>query len=81
MLIILDGQGADEILAGYHYFFGFYFKDLLKQLKASRPDQEVLDYLKLPGIYRLKAWLIFFCRLLCVKEPWLNRKAICLILL
>ena len=29
VVVTLDGQGADEELAGYHYFFGFYFKDLL----------------------------------------------------
>ena len=23
--VTLDGQGADEQLGGYHYFFGFYF--------------------------------------------------------
>lgn len=56
VVVILDGQGADEILAGYHYFFGFYFKDLLKQLKASRLIREVLDYLKLHrSIYGLKS--------------------------
>jgi asparagine synthase (glutamine-hydrolysing) len=27
VVVTLDGQGADEELAGYHYFFGFYFKD------------------------------------------------------
>ena len=27
--ILLDGQGADELLAGYHYFFGNYFQELL----------------------------------------------------
>ena len=25
--VTLDGQGADELLAGYHYFFGYFFKD------------------------------------------------------
>ena len=30
-VVTLDGQGADEELAGYHYFFGFYFKDLFKK--------------------------------------------------
>jgi asparagine synthase (glutamine-hydrolysing) len=27
--VTIDGQGADEQLAGYHYFFGSYFKELL----------------------------------------------------
>jgi len=33
VVVTLDGQGADEELAGYHYFFGFYFKDLLTHFK------------------------------------------------
>ena len=32
-VVMLDGQGADEQLAGYHYFFGFYFKELAKTVK------------------------------------------------
>ncbi|WP_406657741.1 asparagine synthase (glutamine-hydrolyzing) [Methanolobus sp. ZRKC2] len=31
MKVLLDGQGADEILAGYHYFHGYYYYELLKQ--------------------------------------------------
>ncbi|MEQ1744326.1 MAG: asparagine synthase (glutamine-hydrolyzing) [Saprospiraceae bacterium] len=30
VVVTLDGQGADEALAGYHYFFGFHFKNLLR---------------------------------------------------
>ncbi len=26
--VLLDGQGADEILAGYHYYYNTYFKEL-----------------------------------------------------
>ncbi|AFV22880.1 putative asparagine synthetase, glutamine-hydrolyzing [Methanolobus psychrophilus R15] len=28
--VLLDGQGADEVLAGYHYFHGYYYYELLK---------------------------------------------------
>jgi len=31
--VTLDGQGADEQLAGYHYFFGSYYVELLKKLR------------------------------------------------
>lgn len=39
--VTLDGQGADEQLAGYHYFFGFYFKDLLMQLRILKFLKEI----------------------------------------
>lgn len=44
--VILNGQGADEVLAGYHYFFGFYFKQLLNELKWLRLGSEAIHYLR-----------------------------------
>jgi asparagine synthase (glutamine-hydrolysing) len=44
VVVTIDGQGADEQLAGYHYFFGFYFKDLLKRGKFFRLLKEMVTY-------------------------------------
>ncbi len=44
--VLLDGQGADEQLGGYHYFFGFYYKELLKQLKWLLLLKEIYAYKK-----------------------------------
>lgn len=44
VVVTLDGQGADEVLAGYHYFFGFYFKDLMKQLRLLKLFGEARNY-------------------------------------
>lgn len=46
VVVTIDGQGADEALAGYHYFFGFYFKELLKQAKLKRFFKEISQYWK-----------------------------------
>jgi asparagine synthase (glutamine-hydrolysing) len=46
VVVTLDGQGADEILAGYHYFYGFYFKELLKRFRLFRLISEIYYYLK-----------------------------------
>jgi asparagine synthase (glutamine-hydrolysing) len=46
VVVTLDGQGADEQFAGYHYFFGFYFKDLMLDLKWSLLMSEISSYLK-----------------------------------
>ncbi len=43
--VTLDGQGADELLAGYHYFFGSYFKELLYNFKFLTLFSEVFCYL------------------------------------
>jgi len=45
VVVTLDGQGADEELAGYHYFYGFYFKDLLKRLKIWHLLKEIYYYM------------------------------------
>lgn len=42
--VTLDGQGADEMLGGYHYFFGFFFKQLLRQGALGRLAREMKDY-------------------------------------
>lgn len=42
--VTLDGQGADEQLAGYHYFYGHYFKDLLRKGQISRLIKEMYYY-------------------------------------
>jgi asparagine synthase (glutamine-hydrolysing) len=42
--VTLDGQGADEMLAGYHYFFGFHFKNLLLKGKVGGMASEMISY-------------------------------------
>lgn len=39
--VLLDGQGADELLAGYHYFYGFYFKELIKSFSIFKLLSEI----------------------------------------
>ncbi len=58
--VTLDGQGADEQLAGYHYFYGFYFKDLLKKMRLLRLISEISHYTKEHNsLYGLKTFLYF----------------------
>lgn len=60
VVVTLDGQGADEELAGYHYFFGFYFKDLLRKGKLLRLSKEIAAYFKLhQSAYGLKTFAYF----------------------
>jgi len=46
VVVTLDGQGADEQLAGYHYFFGIFFKDLLTNGNWGLLAKEMTAYLK-----------------------------------
>jgi asparagine synthase (glutamine-hydrolysing) len=58
VVVTLDGQGADEQLAGYHYFFGFYFKDLIRKFRFSKLLSEIFNYLIIhKSLYGLKAFL------------------------
>lgn len=60
VVVTLDGQGADEEMAGYHYFFGFFFKDLLKQLRLRKLSSEMMYYLvRHKSIYGLKTFIYF----------------------
>lgn len=46
--VLLDGQGADEILAGYHYFYETYFLELVKR-DPSLALKEIKAYVNLIG--------------------------------
>jgi len=58
--VTLDGQGADEQLAGYHYFFGSYYIELIKKLKLIKLIEENIHYfIKHKSINSLK-YLIYY---------------------
>ncbi len=60
VVVTLDGQGADEELAGYHYFFGYFFKDLLQQGKLLTLSRESFYYLIIHrSLFGLKTFLYF----------------------
>ena len=60
VVVTLDGQGADEELAGYHYFFGFYFKDLWRNGKLGKLSSEMLHYLsRHKSLYGIKSFAFF----------------------
>lgn len=40
--VILNGQGPDELLAGYYYMLGFYYKQLLREFRLPELLQEVI---------------------------------------
>lgn len=37
--VLLDGQGADEVLGGYYYFYYYYLKDLLRKNPSEYSKQ------------------------------------------
>jgi len=47
--VMLDGQGADEIFAGYHGYFGPFFADLLSQGRLGELRAELHAYRRLHG--------------------------------
>ena len=45
--VLLDGQGGDELLAGYLFFFGYYFLQLLFEFRWMTLLNEIANYRKL----------------------------------
>jgi len=60
VVVTLDGQGADEALAGYHYFFGFHFKNLLRKGKIGALASEMGHYYNMHrSLYGIKSFAFF----------------------
>jgi len=58
--VLLDGQGGDEILAGYHYFFGSYLRQLLFRLRLVLFVRELAAYYeKHKSLYALKSMIFY----------------------
>lgn len=43
--VLLDGQGGDEVLAGYHEYFAAYYLQLLKSLRLPKAISEMRHYM------------------------------------
>lgn len=56
--VILEGQGGDEIAAGYPYVFGSYIQDLMKNNKLSNVKDEIFNFAKINNISVNQAFLI-----------------------
>jgi asparagine synthase (glutamine-hydrolysing) len=62
--VTLDGQGADEQLGGYEYFYGYYFKGLIKRGAIPLFVSELFYYMiinyKNYGFYPIQYMLFLF---------------------
>jgi asparagine synthase (glutamine-hydrolysing) len=56
--VLLDGQGADEVLAGYHYFHGYYYYELLKGFDIFRLMKEANQYHSKSGSFSPLIYLL-----------------------
>ena len=80
--VLLDGQGADELFAGYIYYFAYYYYELLTTLRFFRLLKEMALYLRnfrkvyslamfgfllLPERAKMPLWRIF-------ARKWLNHR-------
>lgn len=43
MKVLLDGQGGDEILGGYTYYFGYHYLELLRKMKLGTLAKEFMS--------------------------------------
>ena len=58
--VTLDGQGADEALAGYEYIPGLYYKTLFTHLRWGRLAKELLRYWRVHHSTRHLKYMAFF---------------------
>lgn len=58
--VTIDGQGADEQLAGYHNFFSIYHLELLRKLKFLTFASEITNYFKKHKNPIVLGYLVFY---------------------
>jgi asparagine synthase (glutamine-hydrolysing) len=63
LIVMLDGQGADEYLGGYQYLFFHFYTDLLKKLKFHSLFKEIKKSAQLRGGKIIKYWLKYHLQL------------------
>jgi len=71
--VLLDGQGGDELLAGYHYFFGSYYRGLLQDFRWGTFLSSIYRFTRDRGYGSLP--VIFFYLLPSSVRPALRRLA------
>ncbi|MFX1485075.1 MAG: asparagine synthetase B family protein, partial [Promethearchaeota archaeon] len=75
--VLLDGQGADEILAGYDFMVGFYLAELLYKGRLSTFLKEALVQIKRRNRYAIRTGISqylpnFLRRFVRVSNPLMN---------
>jgi len=58
--VTMDGQGADEMLGGYTYFYGAYFKELLMRGKLPLLIREALAYYRKNASKEAYSYFIYY---------------------
>ncbi len=80
--VLLDGQGGDEIFAGYNYYFSYYFYELFTNLKWYTLLKEIVLYIKNSKNFFPHLMFAFLCLPVSVKyifwktfdKKWINHE-------
>ena len=76
--VLLDGQGADEILCGYHYFYSYFLFELYKKGKYSKLIFEIIQISKKTKSYKFINVFIFLILPKKIREQLLRKINSCL---
>lgn len=58
--VTLDGQGADEQLAGYHNFFSIYYLELIRKIRLGKWLKENVKYFRKHGSLDVVKYMIYY---------------------
>ena len=74
--VVLSGAGGDELFAGYHYFYGFYIKGLIRKGKFIKAIKEIYGLLN-GGDYKIGIYSIGFLFIpLFIRRVYFSQKSV-----
>ncbi len=72
--VILNGQGADEVLGGYDYFYGLYLKELILKFKIKTFIRELIFLKKFGKLLCTLKFFVYFMSPAFLKLFMSNRR-------
>jgi asparagine synthase (glutamine-hydrolysing) len=72
--VVLNGQGADEVLGGYDYFYGAYLLELFRSFKIGLFSREIYGLWSYGSLRKTLSYFFYFLMPVWIQTELLNKR-------